>query len=84
MAARNKRVFRVEPVLLDRMSSLVEGGELVYKTQPYGCPKNGTMGQCYVADARTGRFIGMVAENSLVATSETVAVTKDRGREVLA
>ncbi len=85
MAARNKRVFRVEPVGMDAFDSCVaERGQEVFKTQPYGCPKNGTMGHCYVADAETGRFLGLVLENSLVKTGRTVAVTKDRGREVLA
>ena len=42
-----------------------EDGTIVVKTQPYGCPRNGTMGQCYIADKDTGEFIGMVAEASL-------------------
>jgi len=35
------------------------------KTQPYGCPKNGTMGHCFVADASTGEFYGLVLLASL-------------------
>jgi hypothetical protein len=40
-------------------------GTLVVKTQPSGCPKNGTMGHTYVADAKTGDFLGLVLLNSL-------------------
>jgi hypothetical protein len=40
-------------------------GTRVVKTQPKGCPKNGTMGHCYVADADSGRFLGLVLLNSL-------------------
>ena len=31
----------------------------------HGCPKANTMGQCYVADPESGRFIGMVDCHSL-------------------
>lgn len=63
---QGKATYRIKAVLIDRQSAHVpEDGTLVYKTQPYGCPRNGTMGQCYVADAETGRFIGMVSLNSL-------------------
>lgn len=40
-------------------------GARVVKTQPRGCPKNGTMGFCYVADAESGKFYGLVLLNSL-------------------
>ena len=40
-------------------------GTIVVKTQPAGCPRNGTMGHTYVADARTGEFYGLVLTNSL-------------------
>lgn len=33
--------------------------------QPSGCPRNGTMGHCYVEDAETGAFCGLVLINSL-------------------
>jgi hypothetical protein len=32
---------------------------------PNGCPPNGTMGHCYIGDATTGAFIGLVLVNSL-------------------
>lgn len=40
-------------------------GRLVVKTQPHGCPRNGTMGMCYVACAFTGEFLGMVTMRCL-------------------
>jgi hypothetical protein len=40
-------------------------GTRVVKTQPYGCPKNGTMGMCYVNNAETGHFYGLVLIASL-------------------
>ena len=32
---------------------------------PRGCPPNGTMGHCFIGDATTGAFIGLVLVNSL-------------------
>lgn len=40
-------------------------GQSVVLTQPAGCPRNGTMGFVYVADAETGEFYGLVLKNSL-------------------
>lgn len=51
--------------IFDRKSSTPENGTRVVKTQPAGCPKNGTMGHCFVADAETGAFIGLVQMASL-------------------
>jgi len=73
--AKRVRVYTYEPVLFDRLNRTAvtpEAGTRVVKTQPYGTPKNGTMGMCYVMDADTGDFYGMVALNSLKATAETV------------
>lgn len=70
-AAKAKK-YVYEPVLFDSLQvTYLEPGALVVKVQPYGCPKNGTMGMCYVGDAETGQFIGMVCENSLKAASVT-------------
>jgi ornithine cyclodeaminase/alanine dehydrogenase-like protein (mu-crystallin family) len=44
---------------------LPDDGTIVVKNQPFGCPKNGTLGHCYVADATTGQFIGLVDQRSL-------------------
>lgn len=66
-----KRVYRFEPVgmdVFDRRANQPARGTLVVKTQPHGCPRNGTMGHCYVEDATTGAFYGLVLVNSLVAT----------------
>ena len=64
-----KKVFTFEPVgfdLFDRRAHQPARGARVVKTQPSGCPKNGTMGHCYVEDAETGQFYGLVLLNSLV------------------
>lgn len=37
----------------------------VQVVQPYGCPKNGTMGHCYISNAKTKAFIGLVQVSSL-------------------
>ena len=60
-----KVVFR--PVGMDIWDNRTElvGGETVQVIQPFGCPKNGTMGHCYVGDKNSGKFIGLVLVNSL-------------------
>lgn len=61
--------YKYEPVLFDRLydrSVPLAAGTIVRKVQPAGCPRNGTMGQCYVEDAETGEFYGLVCVNSLV------------------
>ena len=55
----------------DRRDYTPENGTLVRATQPYGCPRNGTMGQCYIADL-DGKFLGMVALSSLSAPSAKI------------
>jgi len=59
--------YTFDPVGWDRFDPKTElkTGDIVIKTQPVGCPKNGTMGHCFVADL-TGKFIGLVHKNSLV------------------
>ncbi len=81
--AKKTRVFVFEPVGLDAFAPhdhQPEAGTRVVKTQPFGCPKNGTMGHCYVQDAETGAFYGLVLLNSLRATGET-AVKRDLAAE---
>lgn len=51
--------------LWDRRGNQPQPGTLVEKTQPYGCPANGTMGHCFVKDSATGEFKGLVLEASL-------------------
>lgn len=63
-----KRVYRFQPVgldIFDRRENQPEPGALVVKTQPSGTPRNGTMGHCFVADAETGAFYGLVLVASL-------------------
>lgn len=77
MKAKRGRVYKFEPVgfdLFDRKAHHPEAGTLVVKTQPAGCPRNGTMGHTYVQDAETGEFYGLVLLNSLVATGKTAVV----------
>ncbi len=50
--------------IYDRRSYTPNDGDIVKVCQPYGCPKNGTMGMCYVETPK-GEFIGMVAIGSL-------------------
>lgn len=61
------RVFRYEPVGWDVFDPKVslERGRLVRKTQPAGCPRNGTMGHTFIEDAETGEFLGLVLLSSL-------------------
>lgn len=49
----------------DRRANTPKDGTVVVKTQPAGCPRNGTMGHCFVADAETGEFLGLVQTASL-------------------
>lgn len=61
-------VFRpVGPDLWDRRDHTPAEGTVVQVVPaPRGCPKNGTMGHCYIGKARTGLFIGLVSADSLV------------------
>jgi hypothetical protein len=60
--AKRSRVYRFEPVLFDRLNPPagrdIKPGELVVKIQPYGCPRNGTMGMCYAAIETQGNLSG--------------------------
>ncbi len=51
--------------VFDRRENQPHPGTLVRKCQPAGCPKNGTMGHCFVEDADTGDFYGLVLVASL-------------------
>jgi len=62
------RTYTYEPVGFDLMApnkAAPERGTRVVKTQPHGCPKNGTFGHTYIKDASTGEFYGLVLLNSL-------------------
>lgn len=60
--------FVFQPVgldVFDRKPHQPQPGTVVVKTQPPGTPPNGTMGHCFVEDAETGEFYGLVLVNSL-------------------
>jgi len=48
----------------DAKTSL-KSGDVVRVKNLHGCPPANTMGHCYVVDAKTGAFIGLVCCNSL-------------------
>lgn len=71
-----KAVYIFEPVGLDWFDPKPhqpKPGTRVVKTQPHGCPKNGTMGFTYVEDAETGEFYGLVLLNSLTRAKKAAA-----------
>jgi hypothetical protein len=66
---RKNSMWKLVPNLFDRLQEntrYVPAGLKVRVIQPYGCPKNGTMNQCYVENAETKEFIGLVCIGSLV------------------
>lgn len=65
--AKNK-VYKYEPVGLDIFDpkTPAKAGQLVIKVEVNGAPKNGTMGHCFIADAETNQFLGLVWQKSLV------------------
>lgn len=60
---------------IDRRTGLTDG-TLVKVIQPHGCPRNGTMGHCFVGDAVRGHFIRLVHCNSLHAKKGLHCVSK--------
>jgi len=68
MKRRTQTVYRFDAVGFDRFDPsplCPPDGTLVVKVQPFGTPRNGTMGHCFIADAETGEFLGLVLLNSL-------------------
>jgi hypothetical protein len=64
----DKRFYVYRPVGLDAWEGRAgrpAPGTVVVKCQPRSCPPNGTLRHCYIADAETGRFYGLVLEASL-------------------
>jgi len=62
------RIFTFTPVGLDIWDARPNHpapGTRVRKCQPPGTPRNGTMGHCFVEDAETGEFYGLVLLASL-------------------
>lgn len=65
---KRQTVYVFSPVgcdIWDRRANQPEPGTEVVKTKVTGCPPNGTMGHCYVKDAESGQFYGLVLVNSL-------------------
>lgn len=80
---RRVRVYEFQPAgmdVFDRRKGQPEPGTMVVKTQPPGTPRNGTMGHCFVQDAESGDFYGLVLQASLTPTARTV-VPRDRAAE---
>lgn len=77
MTAKRVRVYRYEPVgvdVFDRRPFQPKPGTIVVKTSGgAGAPKNGVMGHCFVKDAETGVFYGLVLVNSLRAAGTVEA-----------
>lgn len=69
MKVRVNSVYRYKPCGWDRWlptsNNTLEPGQLVEVINLNGAPIANTLGQCYVADPRTGRFICMVDTASL-------------------
>lgn len=67
---RKVRMYKYEPVgmdIFDARKYQPKRGTLVVKCSGgAGSPKNGTMGHCFVKDAATGEFYGLVLVKSLV------------------
>ena len=63
------KTYIFDPVGIDRFDPTPRqpaSGTLVRKVQPYGCPKNGTMGHCYIAPvAGSEKDFCLVLLNSL-------------------
>lgn len=60
--------YEFQPVgcdVWDRRPNQPEPGTRVVKTKVHGAPANGTMGHCFVKDADTNRFYGLVLQASL-------------------
>jgi hypothetical protein len=88
MATHNgKIVYVFDPVgwdIFDARSYTPDKGALLQKTQPAGCPKNGTMKHCYVA-LLDGTFLGLVHQNSLKrATKADVARAVETAEQTVA
>lgn len=70
MRVRVNSLYRYNPCLLDqiapcgRLGTLVKGQVVRVINLPSAPPAN-TMGQCYVADPATGKFLCMVSTSSL-------------------
>jgi hypothetical protein len=61
-------IYRYDPAGLDLFyehTVPIAPGTKVRKVQPFGCPRNGTMGMAYV-ETLDGRFVGLRNLTSLI------------------
>lgn len=67
---KSTKIYKYEPVgvdIFDARKHQPKRGTLVVKCSGgAGAPKNGTMGHCFVKDATTHQFYGLVLVKSLV------------------
>lgn len=77
---RTGSTYVFHPTFLDKHAShligVVKQGDEVRVMQPYGCPKNGTMGHCYI-ETMSGQFVGLVCTNSLYSRKEYPKLLKE-------
>ena len=73
MKVRVNQTYRYQPNGFDRFHPCVgnnlQPGQVAKVINLPGAPKANTMGQCYVADPQTGKFLCMVSTSSLEAKS---------------
>lgn len=70
MKVRVGKLYRYEPTFWDLnfpcAGNSLQAGQVVRVIDLPGAPPTNTMGQCYVGDAETGKFICMISTASLV------------------
>ncbi len=60
----------------------LESGQVVRVINLPGAPKANTMGQCYVGERETGKFLCMVSTSSLTPLSEVISKLKAQVAEM--
>ncbi|MGB6679129.1 MAG: hypothetical protein WBE44_20710 [Terriglobales bacterium] len=80
MRVRVNSIYIFHANLLDIVDGRtnLQSGDVVRVVNLPSAPPANTMGQCYVADIKTGAFIGMVSTNSLHTRAEYVAYLRER------
>jgi hypothetical protein len=64
---RTNSIYYWNPSFWDKVDSKfsLPVGTKVRVIQPHGCPKNNTMGHCYIEIAESKQFLGLVSVYSL-------------------
>jgi hypothetical protein len=80
MKVKVGQVLVYHPNLLDRTDgrTSLKSGDVVKVINVHGCPKANTMGHCYVGEAYSGAFIGLVSTNSLHTREEYKAYLREK------